>query len=31
VLAFNLLAYAHDAPFDPPRTVGRVLGLYTRG
>ncbi len=29
--AFSLLAYAHDAPFEPPRTVSDVLGLYARG
>lgn len=25
---FNPLARAYDAPFDPPRTVGDVIGLY---
>lgn len=28
--SFNRLARAEDAPFDPPRTVGDVLGLYSR-
>ncbi len=28
--SFNPLAYAHDAPFDPPRTVGDVMDLYSR-
>ena len=26
--AFNLLARAYDAPFDPPRTVSDVLELH---
>jgi hypothetical protein len=25
------LARAYDAPFDPPRTVGDVIGLYRGG
>jgi hypothetical protein len=25
---FNTLARAYDAPFDPPQTVGDVVGLY---
>jgi hypothetical protein len=29
--AFNLLARAYFAPFDPPRTVADVVGLYRRG
>jgi hypothetical protein len=29
--SFNTLARAYDAPFDPPRTVGDVLSLYTEG
>jgi hypothetical protein len=29
--SFNPLARACDAPFDPPGTVGDVLGLYSRG
>ena len=29
--AFNPLARAYDAPFDPPRTVGDVVDLYVRG
>jgi len=28
--SFNPLARAYDAPFDEPRTVGDVMGLYTR-
>jgi hypothetical protein len=28
---FNPLARAYDAPFDPPGTVGDVIGLYTGG
>jgi hypothetical protein len=31
VKSFNPLARAYDAPFDPPSTVGDVLGLYTSG
>jgi hypothetical protein len=31
VKSFNPLARAYDAPFDPPGTVGDVLGLYTGG
>jgi hypothetical protein len=27
----NPLARAYDAPFDPPRTVGDVIGLYRGG
>lgn len=27
---FNPLTRAYDAPFDPPRTIGDVLNLYTR-
>jgi hypothetical protein len=27
----NPLARAYDAPFDPPRTVGDVIGLYRAG
>jgi hypothetical protein len=27
----NPLARAYDAPFDPPRTVGDVIGLYGAG
>jgi hypothetical protein len=30
LMAFNRLAYAHDAPFSPPHTVGDVMNLYTR-
>jgi hypothetical protein len=30
VASFNPLMHACDAPFDPPRTVGDVLDLYTR-
>ena len=26
--AFNLLARAYDAPFDPPSTVGDVIALH---
>ncbi len=29
--AFNPLARAHFAPFDPPRTVADVVELYRRG
>jgi hypothetical protein len=29
--AFNPLARAYDAPFDPPRSIGDVVDLYTRG
>src|SRR5579859_5998363 len=29
--SFNPLARAYDAPFDPPSTVGDVLGLYAGG
>jgi hypothetical protein len=29
--AFNPLARAYDAPFDPPRTVGDVVDLHARG
>jgi hypothetical protein len=29
--SLNPLARAYDAPFDPPRTVGDVLGLYLDG
>ena len=28
--SFNPLSWAQDAPFDPPRTVGDVVDLYTR-
>ena len=28
--SFNPLSWAEDAPFDPPRTVGDVVDLYTR-
>ncbi len=28
--SFNALARAYDAPFDPPRTVGDMMDLYTR-
>jgi hypothetical protein len=28
--SFNPLSWAQDAPFDPPRTVGDVMDLYTR-
>jgi len=28
--SFNPLARAYDAPFEPPRTVGDVMELYTR-
>jgi hypothetical protein len=28
--SFNPLTRAYDAPFDPPRTVGDVVDLYTR-
>jgi hypothetical protein len=27
-MSFHPLARAYDAPFDPPRTVGDVVGLY---
>src|SRR5215469_9191740 len=27
----NPLARAYEAPFDPPRTVGDVIGLYQAG
>jgi hypothetical protein len=29
-MAFNRLARAYLAPFDPPRTVADVAGLYQR-
>ncbi len=29
-VAFNTLARAYDAPFDPPKTVGDVVELYLR-
>lgn len=29
LMSFNRLARAGDAPFDPPRTVGDVLDLYS--
>jgi hypothetical protein len=29
--SLNPLARAYDAPFDPPRTVGDVTGLYAGG
>ena len=28
LMAFNFLARAYDAPFDPPETVGDVLRLF---
>jgi hypothetical protein len=31
LMSLNRLARAEDAPFEPPRTVGDVLDLYTRG
>jgi serine/threonine-protein kinase RsbW len=31
LMSFHPLARAYDAPFDPPRTVGDVIGLYTGG
>jgi hypothetical protein len=30
IMSFNRLARAEDAPFDPPRTVGEVMDLYSR-
>ncbi len=30
LMTFNPLARAYDAPFDPPRTVGDVIEMYTR-
>ena len=30
-MAFNPLARAYDAPFDPPDTVGAVVKLYEHG
>ena len=30
-MAFNPLARAYRAPFEPPRTVGDVVELYRRG
>jgi hypothetical protein len=29
LMALHPLARAYDAPFEPPRTVGDVIGLYT--
>jgi hypothetical protein len=29
--AFNPLTRVYNQPFDPPRTVGDVVGLYARG